>query len=70
MIHKFPKRRRRDTCRYVFAVHAKAVTAEMKIPEGREQETLSRTCVKPREGGDTVKFLKELMILLDEHQED
>ena len=25
MIHKFPKHRRRDTCRYVFPVHAKVV---------------------------------------------
>ena len=49
MIHKFPKRHRRDTCRDVFPVHAKVVKAEMKVLDGRERETLSRMCVKPYE---------------------
>ena len=48
MIVNLPKHRRRDTCRYVFPVHAKVVTAEMEVLDGRE--TLSRTCVKLREG--------------------
>ena len=44
MIHKFPKRRRRDTCRYVFPVYAKVVKAEMRVLDGREQGTLSAAC--------------------------
>jgi hypothetical protein len=36
--------------------------ALMSVLDGRQQETLSRMCVKLREG-DAVKFLKELMIL-------
>jgi DNA-binding MarR family transcriptional regulator len=55
--------------RYVFPVHAKVVKAEMKVLDGRQQETLSRMCVKLREG-DAVKFLKELMILRGENRED
>ncbi len=55
--------------RYVFPVHAKVVKAEMRVLDGREQETLSRMCVKLREG-DAVKFLKELIILRGEHRED
>jgi DNA-binding MarR family transcriptional regulator len=55
--------------RYVFPVHAKVVKAEMKVLDGRQQETLSRMCVKLREG-DAVKFLKELMILRGETRED
>jgi hypothetical protein len=50
-------------------VHAKVVKAEMKVLDGRQQETLSRTCVKLREG-DAVKFLKELMILRGENRQD
>ena len=42
----------------------------MKVLDGRERETLSRMCVKLRSEGDAVKFLKELMILRDEHRED
>ena len=41
----------------------------MKVLDGRQQETLSRLCIKLREG-DAVKFLKELMLLRGEHQED
>jgi hypothetical protein len=41
----------------------------MKVLDGRQQETLSRLCIKLREG-DAVKFLKELMLLRCEHQED
>ena len=41
----------------------------MKVLDGRQRETLSRMCVKLREG-DAVKFLKALMILRDEHRED
>jgi hypothetical protein len=55
--------------RYVFPVHAKVVKAEMKVLDGRQQETLSRMCVKLREG-DAVKFLKELMILRGENRQD
>jgi DNA-binding MarR family transcriptional regulator len=55
--------------RYVFPVHAKVVKAEMKVLDGRQQETLSRMRVKLHEG-DAVKFLKELMILRGENRED
>jgi DNA-binding MarR family transcriptional regulator len=55
--------------RYVFPVHAKVVKAEMKVLDGRQQETLSRMCVKLREG-DAVKFVKELMILRGENRQD
>jgi hypothetical protein len=55
--------------RYVFPVHAKVVKAEMKVLDGRQQETLSRMCVKLRDG-DAVKFVKELMILRGENRQD
>ena len=45
------------------------VKGEMKALDGREQETLSRMCVKLREG-DAVKFLKELMILRGKNREN
>jgi hypothetical protein len=45
------------------------VKAEMKVLDGREQETLSRMCVKLREG-DAVNFLKELTFLRGENLED
>jgi hypothetical protein len=51
------------------AGNAKVVKAEMKVLDGRQQETLSRLCIKLREG-DAVMFLKELMLLRGEHQED
>jgi hypothetical protein len=49
--------------------HAIVVKAEMRVLNGREQETLSRMCVKLCQG-DAVKFLKELMIIRGRHQED
>jgi DNA-binding MarR family transcriptional regulator len=55
--------------RFVFPLHAKVVKAEMKVLDGRQQATLSRLCIKLREG-DAVKFLKELMLLRGEHYED
>jgi hypothetical protein len=39
------------------------------VLDGRQQVVLSRMCVKLGEG-DAVKFLKELMILRGENQED
>ena len=48
---------------------AKVVKVGMKVLDGRQQETLSRLCIKLREG-DAVMFLKELMLLRGEHQED
>ena len=41
----------------------------MKVLDGRERETLSRMCVKLREG-DAVKFVKESMNSRGENQED
>jgi hypothetical protein len=55
--------------RYVFPVHTEVVKAEMKALDGRQQEMLSRMCVKLSEG-DAVKFLKGLMILRGENRED
>lgn len=55
--------------RYVFPKHAKLVKAEMKVLDGRHQETLSRLCIKLREG-NAVKFVKELMMLRGENRED
>jgi hypothetical protein len=39
------------------------------VLDGRQQETRSHLCVKLREG-NAVKFLKELMVLRGENQED
>ena len=39
--------------------HAKMVKALMRVLDGREQEWISRTCRKLREG-DVVKFVSEL----------
>jgi DNA-binding MarR family transcriptional regulator len=58
-----------DLIRYVFPKHAKVVKAEMRVLDGREQESLSRMCVKLREG-DAVKFLKELMFLRGPTRDD
>jgi MarR family 2-MHQ and catechol resistance regulon transcriptional repressor len=55
--------------RYVFPKHAKLVKAEMKVLDGRQQETLSRLCIKLREG-DALRFVKELMLLRGENRED
>jgi hypothetical protein len=41
----------------------------MRVLGGRQQESLSRMCVKLREG-DAVKFLKKLMMLRGEDRED
>jgi hypothetical protein len=49
--------------------HTEVVKAEMKVLDARQQVMLSRVCVKLREG-DAVKFLKGLMILRGESQED
>jgi hypothetical protein len=45
------------------------VKAEMKALDGRQQETLSRMCVKLRDC-DAVKLLKELLILRGENREE
>jgi MarR family transcriptional regulator, 2-MHQ and catechol-resistance regulon repressor len=43
----------------VFPKHAKVVKAEMKMLEGREQQTLSRLCQKLRKR-DVMKWFKEI----------
>ncbi|HXZ12502.1 MAG TPA: MarR family winged helix-turn-helix transcriptional regulator [Candidatus Sulfotelmatobacter sp.] len=51
---------------YVSPRHRKVVKAQMRVIEGREQQTLSRILRKLREG-DVIKFLRE-MRMTDEDQ--
>jgi DNA-binding MarR family transcriptional regulator len=44
---------------YAYPRHAKMIKAEMRVLDGREQQTLSRLCQKVRDG-DIVKFVKEI----------
>jgi len=44
---------------YVYSKHVKVVKADMRVLEGREQETLSRVCRKLRQG-DVMKFVAEI----------
>jgi hypothetical protein len=45
----------------VFQKHAKLVKAQMRVLDGREQQTVSRLCEKLRRG-EVMKFVRELMM--------
>jgi len=51
----------REFIKYVYPKHAKVVKSVMRVLDGREQLTLSRLCLKLKEG-DAVKMLKELLV--------
>lgn len=44
---------------FVYPKHLKVVKSEMRVLEGREQQTLSRLCRKLRKG-DVLKFVREM----------
>jgi MarR family 2-MHQ and catechol resistance regulon transcriptional repressor len=50
----------RRVVEYIYPWLAKLVKAEMRVLDGREQQTLSRLCQKVREG-NAVKLVKELL---------
>jgi DNA-binding MarR family transcriptional regulator len=52
----------------VFGKHAKVVKAQMRVLEGREQQSLSKLCGKLRRG-DMARFIQELMMEDPEEEE-
>ena len=59
----------REFIKYVYPKHAKVVKSVMRVLDGREQLTLSRLCLKLKEG-DAVKMLKELLVRRGRDRQD